>query len=209
MFYDQPQAHRLVGVTRKQVPGLKKLLKRDAERVGILDAKERVGIIDGAVCLKSTLEEVPLQGMVLDFYHFSEHVGKAGVLTLGKDTPEAQSWLEKVLHTARHQGYGPFFQQLIDWRSPLRGGKRQAADGLLGYVAPRQEMIRYEQCQAKGWDVGSGPMESMCGVATDRIKGRGRRWDLDNAEAVMALKALYQSSGLWDRYWVNAFHHLN
>jgi len=52
VFYDQPQAHRLVGVTRKQVPGLKKLLKRHAERVGILDAKERVGIIDGAVCLK-------------------------------------------------------------------------------------------------------------------------------------------------------------
>jgi hypothetical protein len=50
-------------------------------------------------------------------------------------------------------------------------------------------------------------MESMCGVTTDRIKGRGRRWDIDNAEAIMAIEALYQSTGLWDRYWENAFHH--
>ena len=209
VFYDQAQEHRLVGVTRKQVPGLKRLLKRDAERVGLLSAQERLGIIDGAVCLKSNLEEVPLQGIVLDFYHFSEHVGQAGVATLGPDTPESQGWLGKVLHTARHEGYGPFFQQLIEWRSPLRGGPRRAADTLLGYVAPRQEMIRYAECERKGWDVGSGPMESMCGVTTDRIKGRGRRWDLDNAEALMALEALYQSSGLWDRYWADAFHHRN
>lgn len=209
VFYDQAQEHRLVGVTRKQVRGLKRLLKRDGERVGLLSAQERLGIIDGAVCLKSNLEEVPLQGIVLDFYHLSEHVGQAGVATLGKDTCESQNWLGKVLHTARHEGYGPFFQQLIEWRSPLRGGKRRAADTLIGYVAPRQEMIRYEECDRKGWDVGSGPMESMCGVTTDRIKGRGRRWDLDNAEAVMALEALYQSSGLWDHYWANAFHHRN
>lgn len=70
-------------------------------------------------------------------------------------------------------------------------------------------MIRYDQCDQKGWDVGSGPMESMCGVTTDRIKGRGRRWDLDHAESLMALEALYQSTGLWDRYWRDAFCHRN
>jgi hypothetical protein len=41
-------------------------------------------------------------------------------------------------------------------------------------------------------------------VATDRINGRGRRWDLDNAEAMMALEGLYPSSGLGDPYGSNA-----
>ena len=209
IFYDQSQDHRLVGLTRKQIPGLKHLLQRDGERVGLLAAKERVGIVDGAVCLKSNLEVLPLQATVLDFYHFSEHVGQAGVATLGPDTPQAKAFLEQTLHTARHEGYTPFFQQLLDWRTPLRGGKRQAADALLGYVVPRQDMIRYDQCDRHGWHVGSGPMESMCGVTTDRIKGRGRRWDLDNAEGLMAIEALYQSTGLWDRYWSDAFHHRN
>jgi hypothetical protein len=209
VIHDQDQAHRLVGVTRKQVPGLQRLLKRDGERVGLLSARERVGIIDGAVCLKSNLEVLPLQATVLDFYHFSEHVGQAAVATLGPDTPESKAFLDQALSTARHEGYGPFFQQIIEWRTPLRGGKRRAADALIGYVAPRQEMIRYDECDRKGWDVGSGPMESMCGVTTDRIKGRGRRWDIDHAEALMAIEALYQSTGLWDRYWADAFHHRN
>lgn len=209
VLHDQDQAHSLVGVTRRGVPGLARLLKRDGERAGILEAKERVGNIDGAACLKSTLEVLPLHATVLDFYHFSEHVGQAGVATLGKDTAESKAWLEKVLHSARHEGYAPFFQQVLDWRTPLRGGKRRAADALIGYVAPREAMICYDQCERNGWDVGSGPMESMCGVTTDRLKGRGRRWDIDNAESLMALEALYQSTGLWDRYWKNAFNHRN
>jgi len=208
-FYDQSQAHRLVGVTRRGVQGLQKLLKRDGERVEILEARERRGIIDGAVCLRSNLEVLPLSGITLDFYHFSEHVGQAAVAALGQETRESKAFLDQTLHTARHEGYAPFFQELIEWRSALRGSKRQAADALIGYVAPRQEVICYEQCEKNGWDVGSGPMESMCGVTTDRIKGRGRRWDLDNAEALMALEALYQSTGLWDRYWKNAFNHHN
>lgn len=208
-FYDQSQAHRLVGVTRQGPCGLKRLLERDSERTGLPLAKERVGLVDGAVCLRSTLEVLPLQAIVLDFYHFSEHVGHAAQATLGQDTPECEAFLKKTLHTARHEGYGPFFQQIIEWRSPLRGGKRKAADTLIGYVAPRQEMICYDACDKNGWDVGSGPVESTCGVTTDRIKGRGRRWDLANAEAMMAIEALYQSTGVWDRYWTDAFNHRN
>jgi hypothetical protein len=52
-------------------------------------------------------------------------------------------------------------------------------------------------------------MESMCGVTTDRIKGRRRRWDIENAEAMMALEALWQSNDLWDKYWAKAFCNLN
>jgi hypothetical protein len=203
-LYDQPHAHRLVGVTAGKVRGLKRLLKREAARTRLRAADQRVGIVDGAVCLKANLDELPLEMVLLDFYHGSEHVGQAAT-----QTHAAQGWLDRTLHLLRHEGYGPFFQRLLDWRTPLRGAKRKAADALIQYVAARQDMIRYEQCDLRGLDVGSGPMESMCGVTTDRIKGRGRRWDLDNAEAMMALEALYQSTGLWDRYWARAFTNPN
>jgi hypothetical protein len=203
-FYDQSQEHRLVGVTRKEVAGLKRLLRREAARVHLRAAAERLGMVDGAVCLRHNLEELPLVAILLDFYHLSEHVGEGGTKTLGPESEACRQWLGEVLHTVRHEGYAAFFQKLLDWRSGLRGHKRQAADRLIQYVSSRQEMILYEQCDPHGWNVGSGPMESMCGVTTDCVKGRGRRWDLDNAEAMMALEALYQSSGLWDRYWANA-----
>jgi hypothetical protein len=207
-LYDQSQEHRLVGLTRQDHRGLGRLLRREAARVRLRGADERVGLVDGAVCLRRHLEVLPLQAVLLDFYHLSQHVKEASGQTLGEQTPASQQWNDQVLHTVRHEGYEPFFDQLVDWRSRQRGGKRKIASRLLNYAAERQEMIRYDECDQRGWDVGSGPMESMCGVTTDRIKGRGRRWDLDNAEAVMALEALYQSHQ-WDQYWARALSHWN
>jgi hypothetical protein len=207
-LYDQTQEHRLVGVTGKDHRGLGKLLGRESLRIRLPLAAERLGLVDGAVCLRHHLDRLPLDLVVLDFFHLSEHVNDAGRKTLGEKTAAEAAWVADVLHTLKHQGYKPFFQKLIDWRSGLRGGKRKAADALLNYVAERQSMIQYDLCQQRGWDIGTGPMESMCGVTTDRIKGRGRRWDLDNAEALMALEAMYQSN-LWNRYWSNAHHNKN
>jgi len=208
IFYDQAKEHRLVGVTRKKLLGLGQLLKRDAARVHLLAAEERLGLVDGAVCLRQHLEGLPLQEVMLDFRHLGEHVNEASRKTLGDASEAGKAFSDDVLHTARHEGYEPFFAKLLDWRSAQRGGKRKVADQLLNYVAERREMMPYDKCDQHGWDVGTGPMESMCGVTTDRIKGRGRRWDIDNAEAVMALEALHQSN-LWDQYWDKALHHRN
>lgn len=199
-FYDQHQKHRLVGVTRKDHKGLGKLLKREAARVLLRGATERVGLVDGAVCLRAHLEDLPLEVILLDFYHLSEHVKEAARKTLGEGSDACKAWVADVLHTVRHEGYEPFFQKLLDWRSGLRGAKRKAAEKLITYVSAREEMIQYALCEKRGWSVGTGPVESMCGVLSKRIKGQGRRWDLDNAEAVMALEALRQS-GLWDQHW--------
>jgi hypothetical protein len=43
-LYDQSHAHRLVGVTAGKVDSLKRLLKRDAARVRLRAADERLGI---------------------------------------------------------------------------------------------------------------------------------------------------------------------
>ncbi len=60
-IYDQDQKHRLVGVTLKKVKGLKRLLRREAARVRLLGAEERLGMVDGAVCLRNNLDELPLE----------------------------------------------------------------------------------------------------------------------------------------------------
>lgn len=211
ILYDQAKDHRLVGVTRQDHRGLGKLLKHDAARVRLRGADQRIGLVDGAVCLRNHLEVLPLEKVLLDFYHLSEHVNDAGRKTLGEkgeQTEAGKNWVQDVLHTIKHEGYEPFFQKLVDWRSDLRGGKRKEADRLLNYVAERQTMLDYAQCREKGWDMGTGPMESMCGATTDRIKGSGRRWDLDNAESLMALEAMYQSH-LWEKYWAKALCNLN
>src|SRR5204863_10214296 len=105
------------------------------------------------------------------------------------------------LHTAKHDGYEKLREQLQEWKGGLRGtSRRQAAEQVLNYVTDRREMIQYPKFQEPGRQIGSGPAESMCKATTQRIKGRGRRWDGDNAEGIMALEALEQSGG-WQAYW--------
>jgi hypothetical protein len=111
--------------------------------------------------------------------------------------------MEPVAKLSReaHEGYPALWERLTAWRTGLRSPKKgEAADGLLHYVAKREEMIRYPEFQAKGWQIGSGPTEAMCKTTTARLKGSGMRRDADNAEAVMALDALEQS-GEWKLYW--------
>jgi hypothetical protein len=70
----------------------------------------------------------------------------------------------------------------------------------LNCVSERQEMIKYPEFSAEGWQIGSGPTEATCKTLTARLKGSGIRWDADNPEALMAPEALNQS-GRWDLYW--------
>ena len=63
-LYDQKREHRLLGVTRKKHRELGKLLKREAARVHLRAADERVGLVDGAVCLRRHLEDLPFTGVM-------------------------------------------------------------------------------------------------------------------------------------------------
>ena len=69
-------------------------------------------------------------------------------------------------------------------------------------------MIRYPEFLAKGWQIGSGPTESMCKVIPRRAKGAGMRWNGGNAEAVMALEAIEQGHQ-WAQYWATCLHTMN
>lgn len=207
-IYDQENQHRLVSATRGNHKALGKLLRREAARVRLRAADQRIGLVDGAVCLRTHLQGLALTAVGLDFYHLSEHVNQGRRDTFGEDEPAGRQWVDQVLHTVRHEGYQPFWDHLAEWRGRQRGGKRERADDLLHYVAQRSEMIAYDQFEQHGWHVGTGPIEAMCKATTRRIKGPGMRWDIDHAEAMMALECMYQSN-LWDKYWTKAVYARN
>jgi hypothetical protein len=207
-LYDDSCAHRLVSVTRGDCEQAGKIMRRDAGRVRLDKADDKVGVVDGSEWIKNQVkrQSIPLDELGLDFYHLSENVHKARRGVFGEEDPKDEkasgnAWAAKALHTAKHQGYQALYEQLQQWRKGLRGrGKRKAADQLINYVQQRQEMIKYPQFLEKGRQIGSGPTESMCKATTLRIKGVGMRWESDNAEALMAIEALDQSGG-WKGYW--------
>lgn len=173
-FYSQDHERKLVGVTRGDHRKLGRLLRHEAARVRLPGVEERHGLVDGAVCLKRHMEGLKLSEVGLDFYHGIEHVKLAAKQTLGSDgsgkaLPAAQRWAEEMVHTLRHEGYDAFWEKLCQWRGKQRGGKRASADRLLHYVAERKEMMNYAEWERRGLHIGSGPVESMCKVTTQRM----------------------------------------
>jgi hypothetical protein len=204
-YYDEPAAHRLVVLTRHHCEHAGVLMRQAAARVGLPKADDKVALVDGAPWIRNQLrgQSLPLDAIGLDYYHFAENVHKARRAVYGEeegaDGP-GKAWAAGLLHLAKEADYVRLEEAIWEWAFRWRGAKRKAAVALSDYVSEREEMVRYKEFLQAGRQIGSGPTESMCKAATLRVKGVGKKWDIDNAEAVMALEALDQS-GLWERYW--------
>lgn len=208
-FYDEEMERRFVQATSGNHEAAGRLMRRMALQIDLAQAAEKVAIIDGAPWIRNQIE---LHGVVkdigLDFYHLRDYAQKTRRVVFGAPTEpkdeapsEGKQWLDQLMHTFRHEGYDAGWDRLTAWRSTLcKSAHREAANSLLNYVAERRPLIRYPEFRRRGWQIGSGPTEAECKTTTHRIKGRGRRWDADHAEAMMALACL-EDSRLWREYW--------
>jgi hypothetical protein len=202
-IYDDTQEHRLVAGTKGDCVEAGCLMRRQAARVHLDLADEKIGNVDGSPWIRNQIkrQSLPLDALGLDFYHLADNVHKARRIVFGEFDKTGETWAGEVLHIFKHEGYNAGWEKLVAWRATLRGkAKRKGADTLLGYVSERHDMILYPEFAEKGWQIGSGPTEATCKTLTARLKGSGMRWDPTNAEAIMALEALSQS-GLWKEYW--------
>ena len=128
-------------------------------------ADEKIANVDGATRIRNQLEAKPHE-LGLDFYHLAENVYKSWRIVFGDDSNEGRTWAENLLHTLKHEGDQPAWEQLLTWRRALRSRTKKAE---------ADRLINYPEFQKRGWQIGSGPTESHCKTSTSRLKGRGRR----------------------------------
>ena len=203
LFYDAAKEHCYAFATRGNHEEFGRQLRREAGRIGLQRADQKLSITDGAEWLRRQMRtRLPmLDEMILDFYHFAEHVGAASVACWGLDSPASKTWSGEVLHLAKHEGPLAVLREIAATRGLLRArAKRTALSKLEQYVAKRVEMMDYPRFLAAGYDIGSGPTEAKCKTVPSRLKGSGMRWNLPNAEAMAALACAEQSDLLND-YW--------
>ena len=130
-YYDDAQEHRHVSVTQGDHEAAGALMRRDACRLRLGEADDKVAVVDGADWIRNQIEgqSLPIDVIELDFYHLTENVHKARRVVYGDESALGEGWAAGVLHTAKHEGYEVFRDELVAWKAGLRGSKkRQAAD---------------------------------------------------------------------------------
>jgi hypothetical protein len=202
LFYDQSKAHVHAFATQANHEAFGELLRRHAEVIGWKRVKEKLSLTDGAPWIRNQilLHLQPLDAMLLDFYHLSEHLWSAARACLGEGN-ESKAWVQQQLHDLKHVGASSVLAAIEALQKKLRSADKLEALRLLrNDLVDRWEMVEYRQAIAQGWDIGSGPTEAMCKNLTLRLKRTGMKWDTDHAAGLMGLIALREGRQ-WAAYW--------
>jgi hypothetical protein len=145
-----------------------------------------------------------VEEVILDFYHVAEHLHAFAKLWQPGDAEAAQELAQGWCHQVKHAG-GTAVQQVLQ-SLDLHGRSavvREAHRQLTGYFTNQVHRMDYPRYRAKGWQIGSGSVESACKtVVGQRLKGPGMRWGEDGADALCQLRALFKGeAGPWEAFW--------
>jgi hypothetical protein len=187
--------------------GLAKPLRQQGAQVGMDSAERWIAISDGGNGLEEFLKvNFPrVDVVILDFYHAAEYLGKIAQAWHSTDTEAVKAWMEQWCHDLKHKG-GEFvlgrLRDLLGKRGVPKAARVRVEEAIT-YFQNQKHRMDYPSYQAKGWQIGSGPVESACKtVIGTRMKQGGMRWGVAHAEEVSHIRALFRSeTGQWDDYW--------
>lgn len=202
---DEGRVRYLSGLTGG-LAGLGETLRRQGAQVGMDRAQRWVGISDGGSGIEDRLREnfPRVEAVILDFYHAAEHLGDWAKAWHPNDPDAAREFVTPWCHRLKHDG-GPVVLGALQGMdvSDRSEAVRDAHRALVVYFENQVHRMNYPSYRAKGWLIGSGPVEAACKqVVNQRLKGTGMRWSESGADAVCHLRALFRSeTGQWDACW--------
>jgi hypothetical protein len=179
-------------------------LRRQAAQVGMDSARRWIGLSDGGSGLEDWLgvNFGRLDAVILDFYHAAEHLGELAKAVHGAGTEAAAACRRRWSQRLKHEGGAVMLQELRGLPPPA-GAAREVWEATVGYFENQVHRMDYPAYRARGWQIGSGAVESACKrVVGQRLKCGGMRWGEPGSEGVCQLRALLLSEkGQWDAYW--------
>jgi Uncharacterised protein family (UPF0236) len=140
---------------------------------------------------------------ILDWYHADEHVSATARALYGEGTPKAAEWRTVQLDRLWNDGVDQVIDALRFLGAHQRSAaKRTAVEDLSRYLTTNRARMRYATFRAQGYHIGSGAVESAVSyVVQQRMKRVGMRWRAAGADAMLALRSIYRSTGVWDEFW--------
>ncbi|QJW92618.1 hypothetical protein FTUN_5965 [Frigoriglobus tundricola] len=186
--------------------GLGEPLRRQGGQVGMDGADRWVAISDGGSGLEEFLtSNFPrVEVVILDFYHASEYLGAIGRAWHPGDEERSKAWSAEWCHALKHTGGEAVLSKLrVLEGEPVPAAARVPLAEAVRYFGNQKHRMYYPSYRAKGWQIGSGPVESACkSVVGARMKQAGMRWGTDGADQVGHIRGLFRGeTGQWDAFW--------
>jgi hypothetical protein len=206
----EPQARGkwLTASVTDDIPAVIAAAFDEAERRDPQHKREWVVLVDGnSTQIEAVTAGAAARGVtvtiVIDFIHVLEYLWKAAWSFFDKGEPASGEWVadqaRKILHgKARQVAAGIRRRATAYGYSPA---ERAGADECARYLENKQGYLGYATALAKGWPIATGIIEGACRhIVKDRMDITGARWGLEDAEAVLKLRALI-ATGDFDAYW--------
>jgi hypothetical protein len=175
----------------------------ETHRRGTERAETVVGVVDGALWCQAFLDYQRHDAVrILDIAHALGYLGQVAQARYGPGTDDASAWLGAQAHALRHGGEEAVLTTLRDLAQAAgRVDVREAAETAYGYLAARQEQIRYARFRALGYPIGSGCVESANKLVVQaRLAGSGMHWRPEAVNPMLALRCL-AVNGRWQTEW--------
>jgi hypothetical protein len=180
-------------------------LRRQGAQIGMDRAQRWIALCDAGSGLEDLLEVNfgRVEAVILDFYHASEHLADLAKALHGAGTEAATTCHQGWAHRLKHEGGQVVLQELRGLDLAARPQAQETGRETVVYFSNQVHRMDYPAYRAKGWAIGSGPVEAACKtVVGQRLKGAGMRWGEPGSEGVCRLRALFLSEkGQWDAYW--------
>jgi hypothetical protein len=180
-------------------------LRRQAAQVGMDGAQRWIALSDAGAGVEDWLRVNfgRVDAVILDFYHVTEHLGDLARALYPHDEATRKQWYEPLCHRLKHEGGEVVLAALRALPPDSRESVRKVHGEVVGYFENHVHRMDYPSYRAKGWAIGSGPVEAACKtVIGKRMKGGGMRWGEYGADTMSHLRALFCSGEeQWNAYW--------
>jgi hypothetical protein len=171
------QARYVAGLEGQEALG--EPLRKQAAQVGMDRADRWIALSDAGAGVEDWLRGNfgRVDAVILDFYHAAEHLGDLARALYPGDEATREDWIATWNHRLKHEGGQAVLTELRSFSMAGRESARKVHGEVTGYFANHVHRMDYPAYRAKGWSIGSGPIESACKtVIGKRMKNGGMRW---------------------------------
>jgi hypothetical protein len=172
--------------------------ERDPDR-----QKTLVCLLDGERQLWKMQEEWFERAIgILDLFHALKRLWDVGHCLAAEKSSAASAFVTHHLRMLLDGKVGYVignFRRLIKQHN-LRGTKKKTVESAITYYENNRQHMRYDEYLLAGYPIASGVIEGACHhFVKDRMEGAGMRWELEGAQSMLSLRAIYLN-GQWDEF---------